>query len=344
MQDDYRALQEVAAGVNAARRLAIALWEKHYRHTGFDRDRSLDNSLAGVISQIDNMVAGLVKPVKPVPVPERKEQVYQIIRARACPASIAEKMTDEIFAALLGEKPPEKIETRDTTLGRSEMVEIARQILYRRMPLYIHADHCREIAREIVHAFWDAAGEKMMDDKLNSGRNQDSLAGAYRAAGVSSAETSKDVATIAGRLVQITADDIERAANHQGPWGPSGLASDIRSVAASALRQHEQAKPQDFLGRLVIERDELKARLEKLGGFIGNEHITSTGFAGLPKVQRDLLRIQHIHMAGYLLTLETRLSLLRDLQDAAPGDEMTVEQKGVNDIPEVSGKEFQRDG
>lgn len=62
--EKIRALEvKLLAAKIEAESLAMALWKKHYKDDS--PDFSLCDSVAGVISQIDNMVCALVKPVDP---------------------------------------------------------------------------------------------------------------------------------------------------------------------------------------------------------------------------------------------------------------------------------------
>jgi hypothetical protein len=105
--DDYR----------QACAIAMHLWETNYREAVpvFHLKRSVE----GVLSQISMMVEGLSKPVKPIPIPERRDEVYRIILRRGCPPHIATRMADEIFAALLGDKKMESAETSESRSRRS---------------------------------------------------------------------------------------------------------------------------------------------------------------------------------------------------------------------------------
>jgi hypothetical protein len=144
-----------------ARTLAVALWRKHYQ-TEAPLWQPADD-LAGVLSQIDNMTAGLTKPRRPMPIWERQQEI--------------------------------------------------RNILYRRLPVEIDGNDCRSIADEI---FRTMMGERPMN-----------------------AETSDRVAGLAAVLVHLGEDDILQAAAPGNSAKLADLASDIRSVAASALRQRE---------------------------------------------------------------------------------------------------------
>jgi hypothetical protein len=128
------------------------------------------------------------------------------------------------------------------------------------------------------------------------------------------AETSDRVAGIAGRLVQLTENEIYEMARPGNIAALCDLASDIRAVAASALRQHEievtgSPEPTTFYDRLVAERSELYRRLNKLAEFIGHERPTvSINFTKLDERQQLFLRAQHNFMSAYLMTLDLRLS------------------------------------
>ena len=59
------ALQEVKGETEGyAERLAIALWEKHWKNDAPEW-KPLSGDLLGILTQIDNMTAGLVRPASP---------------------------------------------------------------------------------------------------------------------------------------------------------------------------------------------------------------------------------------------------------------------------------------
>jgi hypothetical protein len=128
------------------------------------------------------------------------------------------------------------------------------------------------------------------------------------------AETSDRVAGIAGRLVQMNENDIYEMARPGNIAALCDLASDIRAVAASALRQHEievtgSPAPTTFYDRLIAERVELAGRLHKLANFIGHEQPTvSVNFAKIDERQKLFLRAQHSFMSAYLMVLDLRIA------------------------------------
>jgi len=59
----------------------------------------------------------------------------------------------------------------------------------------------------------------------------------------------------------------------------------------------------DYRSRLIVEKNELKEKLDKLKAFIDSESI-----AKLDERNRELLRSQYMTMKDYLFILESRLA------------------------------------
>lgn len=246
--EDILILRDLAAAYDAARRLAVNLFATHYKSQS--PDWKLAPDFLGVIHQIDNMTAGLVK---------------------------SERVT----------YPPNFRMRMETFFRRHDMDD---------KPQMDDREYFSE----------NAAGPRR---QAESSRRQGTQELRAKLPG---AETSERIASIAGHLVQITADDL-----HLLPGaGRDTLASDIRAVAASALRQHETANynRETFYARLLIENKELQERKAKLWHFI-----QTLGFLDLPSDEQARLRKQHTAMDQYAQILTERISNARHIQKLRDG-------------------------
>lgn len=108
---------------------------------------------------------------------------------------------------------------------------------------------------------------------------------------VKSEETSSRVASIAGRIMNMTAEETT----------DPDLLTAAKTLAGSALTQVAD-KPLDFRGRLVQKRDDLDARLIKLNAYLAD------GAADASPRHREMLREQSKHMSDLLTVLDERIA------------------------------------
>jgi len=91
-----------------------------------------------------------------------------------------------------------------------------------------------------------------------------------------------------------------------------------------------------FATRLLTERAELLARLEKLAPFLGTDQ-----FRSLPPGQRSMLEVQHVAMCQYLDVLTRRC---QDLSLLVPEPDAEFNEDGKTDPKEIGGHDIDRDG
>jgi hypothetical protein len=281
------------------------------------------------------MVEGLSKPVKPIPIPERRDEVYRIILRRGCPPHIATRMADEIFAALLGDKKMESAETSDPVASRAGKLTslLEQDILKACAPG--NAAALANLASDIRSV---AASALRQHEQVEITGSAEMTAIERDPKDIPYAETTarnaKSAATLLDEVTAIATDPGNSRANDYLHGMANGLILAQAIVHGTEPKFIEAplpsapARPTTFYDRLLGESKELEERKAKLFDFLG-----SLNFLDLPSTDQQLLRDQFVTMDSYAQILGQRIARCNPIVDP-DGD--NVAWPGEGDAAQIS--------
>jgi hypothetical protein len=306
--NELSAMRAMSAGIQAARRLAVYLWKTHYSTQS--PDWKLADDLHGVISQIDNMTAGLVKPAL---VNHERQHIVRNILYRNLPAhidaNICRDICGKILRALFYQQPD--FRERMETFFRRHNMDDKEMRQYDQNRAQAGATMARTIQPPLrqqlegAEAPLSAFAGGFTDEQLKL----DPVLRYFHYAHLP--PMLQPTSAIFCRAARYVVEALPRNAERTVALRKLLEAKDAAVRANVEFTHPAPTRQETFLDRLHQEYGELNERKAKLWAFI----TSLGGFSDLPAAEQVRLRQQHTVMDQYAQILIERISCATEQSD-----------------------------